>query len=956
MKRIAALLTAVLMLFASCADNPNGDGTGALSVTFHTVAARTLIPELPEAERYRITLTPEEGEALVFTTEDSSTSLTIKSIPIGIYDVEAEGLVGERTVLRNTTEESIQIKPNAESSCIIILSFSEEEGETGSLSVDITWNGNAITNGPFRDALDSGKLGFLAISGETGEALTESSSIQWIPSEDINKGSYTYLEDGIPLTRGTRVAFQIYTGSEEQPVLIATTFDSFMQIYGNITSSPDANEANNFNIGDSVIISYLKNVTEASAVPGEDNPETSLLVSWTNPLFSADLYPYTVNLTLEEENGSHSDSYGYTVSSREDEREASHVFTDLSKDSSYSVSFQIIAKEGYSAERTMITGARPKTPVESIAITGLDSTYTMGDSPEVKVTFTPSNATYQGYEVSVDKSEGVTVNGHEVIFNTHGEYTITATSTDNPDAKATAKVYVNFSTPQNFKAEAVESGIQLTWDAVSGADKYVINKTVVSGKGESREIPVTNGTSYLDTDVYSSSEYSYTVKATTAESDAYDSISAGPATITTKKADITISIEDIDRPEVQMEIGKFIIDGKAESSFTVSVNEIEGLEGATYQWLLNGDALTEPAAYSHSVEAVTINGTTEGLENNSDEDQNTLVLVITSGSRKYSATAYFYVLSSDPGTITLSDAGDDRTVTYSSAENRSEALSISFSGNPSFEPNIKWESNAPEIISVDESGTVTSHKDGKATITATISSTGESASIELTSYIKAASISFSDTIPTDKFIIEKGGVEVLSDIYNGYDLSNYLTVTAANGDKVSGTVTWSSSADDVLSVSNGQLSIHKAGTATITAEIDGMKAERTFNVIDFDIYRDDASNESNKITGSESTFTGGGFIDGLISPNKYSIFIKTANGSIDISELNEYSTTWCLNGNPTETIGKDVVNGNAIRVSNTDTFSGQIERAAKTGSWKVTILLYDESATHVATISFTAKS
>ena len=70
MKRIAALLAAVLMLFASCADNPNGDGTGALSVTFHTVAARTLIPELPEAERYRITLTPEEGEALVFTTED----------------------------------------------------------------------------------------------------------------------------------------------------------------------------------------------------------------------------------------------------------------------------------------------------------------------------------------------------------------------------------------------------------------------------------------------------------------------------------------------------------------------------------------------------------------------------------------------------------------------------------------------------------------------------------------------------------------------------------------------------------------------------------------------------------------------------------------------------------------------------------------------------------------------
>ncbi len=944
MKRIAALLAAVLMLFASCADNPNGDGTGALSVTFHTVAARTLIPELPEAERYRITLTPEEGEALVFTTEDSSTSLTIESIPIGIYEVEAEGLVGERTVLRNTSEESIQIKPNAESSCIIILSFSEAEGETGSLSVDITWNGNAITNGPFRDALDSGKLGFLAISGESGEALTESSSIQWVPSEEISEGSYTYLEDGIPLTRGTRIAFQIYTGSEEQPILIATTFDSFMQIYGNVTSSPDANEANNFNIGDSVIISYLKNVTAASAVPGKDNPETSLLVSWTNPLFSADLYPYTVNLTLEEENGSHSDSYEYAVNSRE-EKNASHLFEGLSKDSSYSVSFQITAKEGYSAERTMITGAKPKTPVESIAITGLDTTYTMGDSPEVKVTFTPSNATYQGYKVSVDKSEGVTVIGHEVTFNSHGEYTITATSEDNPDVKATAKVYVKFSTPENFKAEAVESGIQLTWDAVSGADKYVIGKTVVSGKGETREIPVTNGTSYLDTDVYSSSEYSYTVKATTAESDTYDSISAGPATITTKKADITISIEDIDRPEVQMETGKFIIDGKAESSFTVSVNEIEGLEGATYQWLLNGNALTEPAAYGPAVEAVTINGTTEGLENNSDEDQNTLVLVITSGGRKYSATAYFYVLSSDPGTITLSDAGNDRTVTYSSAENRSETLSISFSGNPSFEPNIKWESSAPEIISVDENGTVTSHKDGKATITATISSTGESASIELTSYIKAASISFSDTIPTDKFIIEKGGVEVLSDIYNGYNLSDYLTVTAANGDKVSGTVTWSSNAEDVLSVSNGQLSIHKAGTATITAEIDGMKAERTFNVIDFDIYRDDASNESNKITGEESSFSG------MFSPT-YDIYIKTGNFTLPADDL-PWTTSWGFINSDGNFANSEGTWGIRFMVSGNG-YEGELTRESNATTFKVVIYLYNGDI-QIATLSFSAK-
>ena len=944
MKRIAALLAAVLMLFASCADNPNGDGTGVLSVTFHTVAARTLIPELPEAERYRITLTPEEGEALVFTTEDSSTSLTIESIPIGIYEVEAEGLVGERTVLRNTTEESIQIKPNAESSCIIILSFSEAEGETGSLSVDITWNGNAITNGPFRDALDSGKLGFLAISGESGEALTESSSIQWVPSEEISEGSYTYLEDGIPLTRGTRIAFQIYTGSEEQPILIATTFDSFMQIYGNVTSSPDANEANNFNIGDSVIISYLKNVTAASAVPGEDNPETSLLVSWTNPLFSADLYPYTVNLTLEEENGSHSDSYEYAVNSRE-EKNASHLFEGLSKDSSYSVSFQITAKEGYSAERTMITGARPKTPVESIAITGLDTTYTMGDSPEVKVTFTPSNATYQGYKVSVDKSEGVTVIGHEVTFNSHGEYTITATSEDNPDVKATAKVYVKFSTPENFKAEAVESGIQLTWDAVSGADKYVIGKTVVSGKGETREIPVTNGTSYLDTDVYSSSEYSYTVKATTAESDTYDSISAGPATITTKKADITISIEDIDRPEVQMETGKFIIDGKAESSFTVSVNEIEGLEGATYQWLLNGNALTEPAAYGPAVEAVTINGTTEGLENNSDEDQNTLVLVITSGGRKYSATAYFYVLSSDPGTITLSDADNDRTVTYNSAEHRSETLSISFSGNPSFEPNIKWESSAPEIISVDENGTVTSHKDGKATITATISSTGESASIELTSYIKAASISFSDTIPTDKFIIEKGGVEVHSEEYKVFNLKDYLTITSSNPEEpYSGKVYWESSNPESLFVDqDGTMKLIDGGRATITASIDGMTDSLTFDVIDFDIYAD---GDETPITGSKHAipnYTDPGFN------------IQTGNNYLPSSNLS-FTTKWCFDRNPEKTaIGtlsgtKYIISGNG--------FTGSIEKDLRAEKPIVSVLIYNNSdnSTPIVTVWFDTNS
>ncbi|MBQ8841058.1 MAG: fibronectin type III domain-containing protein, partial [Ruminiclostridium sp.] len=75
----------------------------------------------------------------------------------------------------------------------------------------------------------------------------------------------------------------------------------------------------------------------------------------------------------------------------------------------------------------------------------------------------------------------------------------------------TASVKVAVSTPENVKAEADDISITITWDEVSGATKYRVQRSEAGGSWKTMVYPTK--TSYIDSDIVPGVTYSYRVLA-----------------------------------------------------------------------------------------------------------------------------------------------------------------------------------------------------------------------------------------------------------------------------------------------------------------------------------------------------------------------------------------------------------------------------------------------------------
>lgn len=120
--------------------------------------------------------------------------------------------------------------------------------------------------------------------------------------------------------------------------------------------------------------------------------------------------------------------------------------------------------------------------------------------------------------------------------------------------------------------------------------------------------------------------------------------------------------------------------------------------------------------------------------------------------------------------------------------------------------NVTWSSSDSSIVSVHQ-GELTALKGGKATISASIES--KSANCEVTVIVPIEAISLNKSTLT----LEEGQSET-------------LTVTFKPSDATNRTITWSSSASDIVNVDKqGRVTANKRGQATITAKVDDKKAQ-----------------------------------------------------------------------------------------------------------------------------------
>ena len=953
------LISLIILIFSSCSPSaykPNE--TASVRIEAMSLSTASIVPGKPSPTKYTLELKPAEGESIK--PEPSTTSsFSIPEVPVGTYTVIVIAYDEEKEILKGET--TLIVKPRSENKATVIMNYILDG--TGILSVTIDWTELTANNQVYTAINDYKALGFRAVyaegeqEGHSINGIEDSEHedyISWVPSEDLTSGTFEYRVEGLEPTSGTAIVFQIYTKINGVDQLIAETFPTVMQIYDGLVSKPDQNEEQNFKLDANHIISYLENISEPKAAINADNPSTAIDITWKNPTsLETDNLPFYVLVTAIDTDTPSSTFSAKSISYEAAGGEGSATIKGLAENHTYNIKFQVIGKEGYSNNTQLLTGIQPKVVVEKIEfVNPFNESYTMGESIKIEGRVSPDNASNKDYtititdgteiktEIKVDASTPAENRTFE--FETSGNYKITLTSDDNNSKTVSQDVKVKLATPANLKyqGEPNESGITITWDPVESAEGYKIVR-VING-ADSNTIDNHTTTTYKDTDVKSGYTYAYKVYAYRTDETLNSLSTEATETVNVSNADITIEF-----PEGTLDLTG-IFEGLQDKTIRLGTEDKIELKiakdfatGTTYEWILNGN-FGKPILKGNFNDAsfLTIDDDTEGLKKYPDNASNDLTLRVkdSSGKDLGSITGTFTVINNDSaGKLMEIKTPDDLTnnTVYYGAPIQLEAI---FANENAAKPAVKWSSSNPDVMSVDETGLVTTHLKGEPVdITVTVNDTKETKSITLTPYVKATGISFA--VPEVKYLIKaKTGVEITNNDYLWQSFDMGLQITAANGIAVSSEPEISYD-DSIISIDDttGIVTPISSGSTTVTISIDNIEKSFVVNLHDFDIYKN--TDLITPITGSNDVDTEGKAGDG--TGNIYYFSIKTKNKTQSETDLTEdISFEWCFDNNPNDKKRGEYIwpVSYELEISGTN-LSGSIRRGSKFGEPKATILL-----------------
>ena len=902
MKKIILLLISVLILFTSCEqvnleESVNQNVTGTVTISFNDVQSRTIAPTNPNFASYEVTLI-EVGEGTskseprsIRTT--SNESVQFDSVKVGSYTVtvDAYDSVENGKVIAQGSQ-SLAVKGNSNNEVSVQLEYLTQG--TGSFSVDIVWNIEDFST-PFGKALESKSVGFLAWDVDLNCALNNA-SIKWLTDEEISNKGFTWTQDGIPETKGKQIAFRIYTNNSEDnktSVCIAETFNTFLQIIPNLNSTPDLNEEENFKISDNSLSFFSKNVNPQTvkAEYGSD-PASTMVVTWNYPKLSTGNYEGILFVWVKDNNGTQQGATQKFKYNQDTVNPGSATFTGLSTDKTYSVYFYNTSDYGHSTILEAISGFRTRVMVSSINFANeIPSKLSMGGHTDVIAQVLPVTASNRNYTLTV--SDGATVSGNKtILFPYSGKYTSTATSDDNPSKIVSKEIVIALANP-TVSSECVDDGILVSWDKVEGATSYEITRT---GDGNSVEKTV-NQTSFTDTDVYTSVNYTYTVVAK-CEDSTFDSLPSLETSTTIMGPSISVQLPN-ELTSVELLSSLKAAAGsnphmtKSDALSLTLLNEIEGV--TDYAWYLNGKKLV--SGNFETVKNYTILPTNDYLNTFAVETSNTLMFAVVKDGYTYSATVYFNYIENDPGNVFIK--ANSSVVKYGEPL----TLEAEFENLVSIAPELEWSSSDSSIASVDN-GVVTALADGTVTITATIKSTGAVSSVELKSFIPVKDISFNNSLPTNYLVRSKTGVNIVNSLYQSVDLKDYVTVTAANGQTYSAenNLQWTTSDSSIATVVDGVVTPTKdngkGGVVTITYYTDTrLKEEGVSGSIDIVVRDYGIIYNSKDITGTKTTFSGTAWV---WEQKDYTLNLGVNGNSV--SSYSEGSLWWCFDHNENKTV------------------------------------------------------
>lgn len=962
------LISLIILIFSSCSPSAyKPSETASVRVEAMSLTTASIVPGTPNPSKYILELIPPEGNGEPTKAESESGTFSVSEVPIGTYTVKITAYEGENAILEGET--SLTVKPNSENKATVILNYLLTG--SGILSVTIDWIGLTANNQVYTAIHDYKALGFRAVYAEgdqKGHSINgiedpvKENYISWVPSEKLSSGTFEYRVEGLDPTSGTAIVFQIYTKINGNNQLIAETFPTVMQIYDGLVSKPDQNEGQNFKLDANHIISYLENVTVSmdGVKPNLDNPSTAIDITWTNPTsLDADNMPFYVLVTAID---NADPSKKFSEKSNPYEAAGGEGFVTISgltENHTYNIKFQVIGKEGYSNNTQLLTGVQPKIVVEKIEfVNQLNDSYTMGNSITVEGKVSPDNASNKDYKITI--TDGSEVNKEIAVtasttpeqrtfkFETSGNYRITLTADDN-GKDVSKEIKVKLATPTNLQyvGEPDESGITIRWKPVESAEGYKVIR-VIDDTDSPTEIDVQTAVTYLDTKVDSGHTYAYKVYAYRTDNTLNSLPTEATTTVNVSDANITIIM-----PESLSEIGNVLSELKGESITIGNEDQIKLViknniaEDAYYEWILNED-FDNPIKEGNFKDASTLIISEEyDLKKNASDGNttNSLVLRVTVNGKKETATGYFQVINNNSaGSLTgikTPESLENNTVYYGEPIQ----LEAVFANSSAEKPDVTWSSSNPNVMSVDETGLVTTHLKGEPVdITVTVNDTQEYETITLTPYVRAKSLEIDEAINSIMyFIAEKSGVTIKDSKYSQFNLG--ISVVGENDKEPSATPKIDFNNDLVTVDEQGNIiSKNKAGSTEITISIDELTKSFTIIILDFDIIED-----GEKITGTEHKMVGSEW-----GGTDYNLSLSIAN--YEASSLG-ISGKWCFNENVDSTSeGLRGSTANEIKSNNltailTRHASKTIKQYAK--DITVTCLVYNNNS-HIATISFTA--
>ena len=955
-KSVLSAILAILIVVLGVSCNMSGTSVSerqdlTISPELNGVSVASIVPITPTPVKLTFELW-NNGEAKVTETLDyagDGASYVIEDVLVGTYTVYAYGIdfEGRKIMMGSNT---FTVKPLSSNDCRIEMDFLSQS--TGSLKVMITWNPSELSDSPISEAIESGKLGFLGFFAEDDTALKGGSLddgeavnlIKWV--DDTSTGKFEYIEEAVPSTgnEGADIYFIIYTKDDDGNVIaLAKTFYTSITVYDNLESVPDANETYNFKLDSSSIEGYISNVSALSvtAEPDPESPKDTLIVTWENPVFSADVYPITVYVWLTDDSGRiiGSKQYFPFADKTAAENGGSAKFRGLSSDTKYDVWFSVKGAIGYSKEEVKLKDVNPKIGVQSIAFPyGFAATYVAGQSVDIKPVFTPAEATDQSFTVKeTSGSENITIDGAKVAFDHAGSYTLVITSTDNPKATKEMHITVRLGKPSSVSAVANDTGILVSWTEVADADGYKITRTAEGG--DTANFEVTGKTEYSDLAVFGGEKYTYSVQAIKNgdETGALtgDSVSSQSVSVPIGGIQVvlpTITTADFSAVLGEQLVGKYMVinDDEKDSikiGFSGEVTDSNGNKAEKYIWKLEGTVLASGTFDEAGIFTLDYNNPEHQAAfhiSSEDSVNNLMIEVQFAGSKPRTATAQFHVLTGNPGTVVgITDAGDDGRVVYNSASDRTEQLTLNLTGNK-IDPLITWSIDPAdkEIATIDENGNLTVLKSGTATVNAQVNALGEEgkATVEIECYVPVTKIELSEPV-NKRLIISKNGSEVVDDSY----LSTTFDIAISGPDNLIPTL----GVDDLEFSYDSYVSITETGEArTVTpvsagnASISCSADNVVSNIIQVKVHEFDIYVDGNLATYKTIAIVG--------FSGDHTLEIKTANTSEKIDMLGEdFETKWCMS----ESKGGALVSGRTsdggtmhISKDSSNEFKGKISR------------------------------